>query len=304
MKTMKKSLSKFTRKMMMALAGLALLISIVGCSTQSNTITIGGKDFAESVILSNMMKQLIENETDLTVELKTGLAANITWEALKEGKIDGYVEYTGTGLINILKHEPVTDAKEAYNIVAEEFPKKFGITWLEPLGFNNTYVVTMRKDQAEELGIKTVSELAAQSDQLIFGTGQEWLGRKDGFPAFEKKYNVNFKKVVTMDYGLWYPSILNKEVDVIIPYSTEGKLAAYDLVLLKDDKHLFPPYDAVPIFKDEVLNEHPELKEVVNKLANQIDETEMQKLNAKVEIDQEDPAKVAEEWLKGKGLIQ
>jgi osmoprotectant transport system substrate-binding protein len=304
MKTMKRLHSKFTRKMMMALAGLAILFSIVGCSAQSDTITIGAKEFAEQEILANMMKLLIENETDLNVELKTGLAANITWAALKDGDIDGYVEYTGTGLINILKHELVTDADEAYNIVAEEFPKEFGITWLEPLGFNNTYVVTIRKDQAEELGIKTVSDLAAKSDQFIFGTGQEWLGREDGYPAFEKTYSVNFKKVVTMDYGLWYPSILNKEVDVIIPFSTEGKLAAYDLVLLEDDKHLFPPYDAVPIFKDEVLKEHPELKEAVNKLSNQIDESEMQKLNAKVEIDKEDAAKVAEEWLKEKGLIK
>ncbi|WP_249366765.1 MULTISPECIES: ABC transporter substrate-binding protein [Neobacillus] len=301
---MKRLNSKFIRKMMMALTSLTLLFSIVGCSNQSDTVTIGGKDFAEQEILANMMKLLIENETDLNVQLKTGLAANITWAALKKGDIDGYVEYTGTGLINILNHKPVTDAEEAYNIVAEEFPKEFGITWLKPLGFNNTYVVTMRKDQAEELGIKTVSDLAAKSDQLIFGTGQEWLGREDGFPAFEKIYNVNFKKVVTMDYGLWYPSVLNKEIDVIIPYSTDGKLAAYDLVLLKDDKHLFPPYDAVPIFKDEVLKKHPELKEAVNKLANQIDETEMQKLNAKVEIDKEDAAKVAEEWLKEKGLLK
>ncbi|WP_338450146.1 glycine betaine ABC transporter substrate-binding protein [Niallia oryzisoli] len=304
MNVIKRFNSSFTRKMMMALTGLGLLFSMVGCSAGSDTITIGGKDFAEQAILSNMMKLLVENDTDLNVELKTGMAANITWEALKEGDIDGYVEYTGTGLINILKHEPVTDPKEVYNIVAKEFPKKYGISWLKPIGFSNTYVVSMRKDQAEELGIKTVSDLAAKSDQLIFGTGQEWLGREDGFPAFEKTYNVNFKKVVTMTYELWYPSIENKEVDVIIPYSTEGKLSEYDLVLLEDDKHLFPPYDAVPIFRDEVLKEHPELEEVLNKLSNQIDETEMQKLNAKVEIGKEDPAKVAEDWLKEKGLIQ
>jgi glycine betaine/choline ABC-type transport system substrate-binding protein len=301
---MKRNLSKFTRNMFVAIAGLALLFSIAGCSSKSDTITIGGKDFAESKILSNMMKLLIENNTDVKVKLKTGLAANITWEALKKGDIDGYVEYTGTGLINILKDAPVTDSKQAYNIVAKEFPKQYGIKWLKPLGFNNTYVVTMRKDQADQLGIKTVSDLAAKSDQLIFGTGQEWLGRKDGFPAFENTYHVNFKKVVTMDYGLWYPTILNKKVDVIIPYSTDGMLAKYDLVLLKDDKHLFPPYDAVPIFKEKVLKDHPELEKAVNELAGKINEKEMQKLNAKVDIDKEDPAKVAQDWLKAKGLIK
>ena len=302
MNSIKRFNSNFTRKMMAALTGLTILFSMVGCSAGSDTITIGGKDFAEQDILANMLKQLIENETDINVKLKTGLGGTIIWPALEKGEIDGYVEYTGTGLQYILKQEPVADAEETYNIVAEEFPKKFGTTWLEPLGFSNTYVVTMRKDQAEELGIKTVSDLAAKSDQLIFSTGQDWLGPL--FPDFKKTYNVNFKEVISMEYGLWYSSLLNKEVDVIIPYSTEGKLAKYDLALLEDDKHFFPPYDAVPIFKDEVLKKHPELKEVVNKLANKIDETEMQKLNAKVEIDKEDPAKVAEEWLKENGLIK
>ena len=295
--------TKIARKFMITVASLAFLLGIVGCSQTSDTITIGGKQFAEQEILANMMKLLIEDQTDLNVELKTGMSSNITWNALKEGDIDVYVEYTGTGLINILKHEPVKTPEEAYKIVAEEFPKEYGVTWLDQIGFNNTYVVVMRADQAKELGIKTISDLAAVSDQLLLGTGQEWLNRSDAYPAMQELYGVDFK-VVTLDYGLWYQSLINKEIDLIVPYSTDGKLAAYDLVLLEDDKQLFPPYYAAPIIRDEVLKEHPELKDALNKLSNQIDEAEMQKLNARVELDKEASAKVAEEWLKENGLIK
>jgi glycine betaine/choline ABC-type transport system substrate-binding protein len=301
--------NQWIRNIIITLTSVTVLFSLIGCNSQASTssdrgsITIGGKDFAEQDILANILKILIENHTDLNVRMQLGLSSNLTWNAMKEDEIDLYVEYTGTGLLNILNFEPESDPDKIYEIVLEEFKKQYDMTWLEPLGFNNTYSLAMRKEHAEKLGITTISDMAAHSEQLVIGTSQGMIAREDAYPAMIETYNLNFKSLETMATGLWYPAIQEEKVDVITPYSTDGKIPSFDLTLLIDDKQLFPPYYAAPIIRNSVLNQHPELENIINKLANQLDEIDMQKLNEAVEIHRKTPAEVAEKWLKEKGLI-
>lgn len=277
-------------------------ISIVGCSN-SDKIVIGGKDFTEQDIMVDMMTLLIENDTKLKVEKKTWLNSNVIWNSMKSKQIDVYVEYTGTGLVNILKKSPVTDPEQAYNAVKDEFKKKYQITWLKPIGFNNTYAMAMRKEDAKKLNIKSISDLAKQSSNLVLGTEQVFIVREDTLKAMNKLYGTKFKDIKSMDTGLKYTALKNGSVQVIDAFSTDGRIPSHDLILLEDDKHLFPPYYAVPIIQDDVLKDHPELEKVLNKLAGKITDEEMQKLNQQVEIENKKSIDVARNWLVQHGLL-
>ena len=301
----------WSRVAMAVVSAIALTGVAAGCgatgggssAASSDTIVIGGKNFTEQDIMADMMKLLIEHDTKLHVKMKTWLDSNVTWNALKSGDIDVYVEYTGTGLVNILKDKPMSDPNAVYNKVKQQFEQKYNITWLKPIGFNNTYAMAMRGSEAQKLGITTISDLAKQSSNLILGTEQDFVVRADTLPAMNKLYGTHFKAVKTMEIGLKYKALLNGSVDVIDAFSTDGKIPANHLVLLKDDKHLFPPYYAVPIIRDSVLQAHPELKGVLNKLAGKIDDTEMQKLNEAVDINHQKAMDVARQWLTQQGLL-
>lgn len=286
---------------------VVIIVGTVGCRIygKKDTIVIGSKNFSEQLILGNILADLIEQNTDLEVERKLNLGgSSVVWEAVKSGNVDAYVEYTGTGLVSIMQRQSITDADKAYNIVKEYFYKEYNVEWLEPLGFNNTYVLAVREDTAKKYNLKTTSDLAKVSDELILGCTMEFSDRDDGYKGLKNIYNINFKSLKPVDGGLRYTAVNNKESDVIDAFSTDGLLKTFNLKTLEDDKKFFPPYYAVPIIRKDTLEKYPELKNVLNKLAGQISEETMRELNYKVDKLGEEPGKVANEFLKEKGLIK
>lgn len=286
---------------------LATIISLtaLGCGSKKDTVVIGSKNYNEQLILGNMIASMIEHNTDLKVERKLNLGGtSIAFSALKSNQIDMYVDYTGTGLVSIMKQEAISDPDKVYNKVKDYYNKEYNISWLKPLGFNNTFTLSVRKDTAEKYNLKTISDLAKVSNSLTLGCTLEFSDRPDGYPGLSKLYNMKFKNVTPVDGGLRYTALVNKKTDVIDAFSTEGLLKAFDLVVLKDDKNFFPPYYAAPIIRNETLKTHPEIEGVLNKLENQITDEEMREMNYKVDKLNADPVQVADEFLKSKGFIK
>lgn len=279
-------------------------VALTGCSG-GDKIVIGSKNYSENNLLGEMFAQLIEAKSDLKVDRKLNLGGTfVCFEAIKNGDIDIYPEYTGTGLTAQLKMKVITDPDEAYRVVAEEFNKQFNIKWLKPLGYNNTYTLAVTKEVYVEYGIETFSDLAKISGNLVFGAEHEFFDREDGYDGLVEAYSLEFKgDPKKMDNSLKYQAIGNGSIQVTDAYSTEGALKEYELKVLTDDKNFFPPYYSAPIIKNETLEKHPELEDILNKLGGIIDEQTMTDLNYKVEVEEKDMAEVATEFLKSKGLI-
>jgi osmoprotectant transport system permease protein len=299
---------KTTKKFMISFASILLIIAgaftIYSKATAEEKIVIGSKNFNEQLILGNMYADLIENKTDIQVERKLNLGGSqVAFSALKTGDIDMYVEYTGTGLVNILNQPPQSDPDAVYDLVKKEFKQKYGFDLLKPIGFNNTYALAVRQDTAEEYGLKTISDLAKVSTNLTMGPTIEFSTREDGLVGLSKDYNLKFKDVKAIDGGLRYTALDNHKSDVIDAFSTDGLLEEFHLKVLKDDKNFFPPYYAVPMLKEETLKEHPELKKVINALAGKLTDEKMRELNYKVDSLKQSPAKVAKEFLETEGLL-
>jgi len=279
-------------------------------------VVIGGKDFTEQSVLGEMLAILIEENSDLTVERTLYLGGTmICFNALQAGDLDLYAEYTGTGLVNILKREAINDPDEAYAAVKEDFRNKYGLVWLKPFGFNNTYTLTMRKAQADELAIRTFSDLAAYvnkqqqagaDEHLTAGLTAEFIERPDGYKGLAEAYGFRFAaEPMQMDPGLMYKACADGDVDLICAFATDGRIAAYDLFTLEDDKKFFPPYYAAPLIRAQTLAEHPELEGILNRLAGKLDNRTMQRLN--LEVDRKDDPRqardVAKDFLIRNGLI-
>ncbi|MCY6369997.1 glycine betaine ABC transporter substrate-binding protein [Clostridium ganghwense] len=311
-KTRKRRKRRSDKQRKAALVTATVLVITIAVGTvgykingKENTLVIGSKNYSEQLILGNMFATLVEKNTDIKVERKLNLGgSSVIWEAMKSGDVDMYVEYTGTGLVSIMQRDPINDSEKTYNIVKDYFHKEYGIEWLDPLGFNNTYVLAVRQDTAENYNLKTTSDLAKISDKLILGCTMEFSDRDDGYKGLKKLYNTNFKSLKPVDGGLRYTAVNNKESDVIDAFSTDGLLKAFNLKTLEDDKHFFPPYYAVPIVRQDALEKYPELKELLNKLEGQINDDVMRELNYKVDKLGEEPRDVAENFLKEKGLIK
>lgn len=271
---------------------------------KSNVIRVGSKDFNEQLILGHMVSSLIEEKTDLTVQRDLNLGGtSVAFKAMESDNLDLYVEYTGTILINVLNHTEKTTPEEAYDIVKSRLSEEFGITTTEPIGFNNTYALAVRKDTAEEYGLKTYSDLARESSKLVLSSTIEFTNREDGLLGLQKLYGMDFETVTPLNAGLRYTSLDSKNSDVIDAFSTDGLLVAFDLTVLEDDKGLFPPYYAVPIVRTEIIEKYPELEDVLNLLSGRIDDETMRQLNFKVDEEQQDPRKVAEDYLREVKLI-
>ncbi|WP_336787232.1 ABC transporter substrate-binding protein [Paenibacillus sp. MMO-177] len=284
---------------------IALVGVLVGCSSKSSgsdTITIATKGFGEQDILANIVQQLIEKETDLSAKI-VKLNDTLLYNGIQSGEIDTYVEYTGTALLNVLKHEPVYDPAEAYDIVKEGMAKDKNVTVLDKVGFNDTLVFVMPKDKAEKLGITNLTEAAVQSQNLILGASQTFITREDDLPLINKVYGTKFKEVKTMDPGLQFKAAADNQIDIFTTLSTSGTLPSTNNVIIEDDKHAFVPYDAVPFVNNDTLKEHPELKDVYAKLAGKINDETMQKLNEQVDVKEQLAADVAKQWLKDNGLL-
>jgi len=275
-------------------------------------ILIDGKDITEQEILAEMLALLIEGNSDLTVARKPYLGGTmVCFNALKAGDLDLYAEYTGTGLVNILNREAIADPQESYEVVKRAFAEKYALAWLQPFGFNNTYTLTMRRKQAEELGLKTFSGLAehlksGNEPTLSAGFTAEFLDRPDGYKGLAEAYGLKFAaEPRQLDPGLMYQACADGSVDVICAFATDGRIAAYDLATLEDDKRFFPPYFAAPLIRQATLEEHPELEALLNRLASRIDDETMQKLNYQVDR-RESPRRardVAREFLQSCGLL-
>ncbi|MFA9381290.1 MAG: glycine betaine ABC transporter substrate-binding protein [Acetanaerobacterium sp.] len=283
---------------------LTLSVTLTGCSS-GGTVTIGTKDFGENIVLGEIFAQLIEDHTDLTVNRKLNMGGTfVCFEAIKNGDIDIYPEYTGTGLTAQLKMDVITDPDEAYSVVSKEFDSQFGIKWLEPFGFNNTYTLAVTDEVYQQYGVETFSDLAEISEGLVFGAEHEFFDREDGYDGLIKRYNMAFKgDPMKMNVSLKYQAIGNGDMDVTDAFSTDGPIKQYNLKVLKDDLNFFPPYYAAPIIRNDTLEKHPELEDVLNMLAGQIDEAEMTDLNYKIDVEGQDIEAVAKEFLQAKGLV-
>ncbi len=269
------------------------------------TIAIGSKNFTENRLLGEIMAQLIEARTNLTVERKLNLGGTtVVFSALRDGQVDLYPEYTGTGwAIHLKIQQHVSDPLRAYLRVAAEFRTRFNITWLWPFGFSNSFALAMGEARAKELGIRSISDLKAHESDLKAGVSHEFLNRDDGYPGLAKAYGLELGEVRGMEHGLAYAAILSGQIDVVDTWTTDGKLLRYKIRILDDDKGFFPPYDCAPIVRTQTLLEHPELSEVLNRLAFKIDDDKMRKLNYRVEEEGGSFEQVASDFLRSEGLL-
>jgi osmoprotectant transport system permease protein len=277
---------------------VCLVLAAASCS-HPDTIVIGSKNFTEQVILGEMLAQHIERETGLQVDRRLNLGGTLVChEALAAGQIDIYVEYTGTGLTAILKEQPSNDRDTVYKAVKDAYSSRFGAEWTEPLGFNNTFAMIIRKDEAQKLKIKTISDAAPYTANWTAGFGYEFLERADGYPGLAKTYNLRFSKPPrVMDLGLTYKAAAEHQVDFIAGNSTDGLIEALGLVVLEDDKHYFPPYDAVPVVRQSTLMSHPEVRNALRSLGGRISEEQMRRLNYAVDGEHRDVREVVREFL-------
>lgn len=293
-----------TRKTFIKCLALLLLVTTLsGCIfKEEDALIIGSRNNTESIILSNLMGQLIEEKTGINVTYKENLGgSNVVWAAMLNGKIDVIPDYTGTIVINY--YQETTGNADETLAKTKELVSADGITALESFGFNNTYTLALDEAEAESLGVTTFSDFAKVSDDFILGAVFEFIDRPDGLPGFQKEYDLQFKDVKGMDHGIMYRSINAKEVDVINSYTTDGQLQMYNLRVLEDDKGYFPPYHALPLVRTEVLEQYPEIGEALLELAGKIDETAMQEMNAKVDNEGQMVELVAKEFLQEAGFI-
>lgn len=285
---------------------LIILISITllsGCILKNDdALTIGSRNNTESIILSYVMGKLIEDRTDLNVVYRENLGgSNVVWNAMQNGNIHLIPDYTGTIVLTYYHEEPGTPEEtleQTKRLAAED-----GIVAFNTFGFNNTYTLALDETIAKERDIETFSDMAEIADEFILGSVFEFIDRPDGLPGFEKEYDIAFKDVKGMDHGMMYRAIDNGEVDVINSYTTDGQLQIYDLRVLEDDKAFFPPYHALPLIREEILAEHPELEEILSELEGKIDERTMQEMNGKVDNEGMMVEMVAEQFLQEAGLI-
>jgi osmoprotectant transport system permease protein len=269
---------------------------------RSARVVVGSKDFTESAILGEIVAQMLEARA-VAVERNFELGGNLPHDALLAGKIDLYPEYTGTAYTAILKHQPITDPRAVYDQVKKEYSEKFKLTVSEPLGFDNTFAILVRGAEARRLRLKTISDAVPYARNWRAGFGQDFVSRADGYPGLVKAYELKFAdEPREMDLSLTYIALASGKVDLIAGNSTEGRIAALDLFQLEDDRHYFPPYEAVYLARPDSLARVPTLNEVLLKLAHAISTEEMRQLNYEVDANKRGQAEVVREWLKKKGL--
>lgn len=289
---------------------LGLFIIIFGAyfslnSKKDKVINIATKPMTEGYILGQMLTELIEQDTDLKVNMTTGVGGGTSniHPAIVKGEFDLYPEYTGTSWEAVLKKEGSYDESK-FDELQKEYKEKYNLEYVNLYGFNNTYGLAVNKDIAEKYNLKTYSDLAKVSNNLIFGAEYDFFEREDGYKELQKVYNVDFKKKIDMDIGLKYQAMKDKKIDVMVIFTTDGQLAISDVVVLEDDKKMYPSYRAGTVVRSEILSKYPELKAVLEKLNNILDDKTMADLNYQVESEGKKPEDVAREYLQEKGLLE
>lgn len=287
---------------------LALLtLGLVSCSpSHANRIVVGSKNFTESFILGELIAQQIESHTILKVERRFYLAGTyICQQAMLAGRIDIYPEYTGTALTAILKQNAGGDRADVYQRVKSEYERRFGLTLGPALGFNNTFAMEIRGEDARRLNVRTLSEAAPYAPQWRAGFGYEFMERPDGYRGLVATYGLHFaEKPRIMDLGLLARALKDHQIDFAGGNATDGLIPALDLVALGDDRHYFPPYEAVPVIREQVVQEHPEVGQVLAELGGMISDPDMQRMNYAVDGQHRDTADVVREFLRAKKLVQ
>ncbi|MEO6164900.1 MAG: glycine betaine ABC transporter substrate-binding protein [Candidatus Binatia bacterium] len=273
-------------------------------NSSGGRIAVGSKDFTEQVILGEILAQTIEAKLGAEVVRRFDLGGNLAHGALVSGEIDLYAEYTGTGLLAILKEKPLADPQAVYRRVKAEYAKRFKLDWTEPLGFNNTFAILVRGEDAEKFKLKTVSDAARVSAKWRAGFGQDFMSRPDGYPGFTKTYGFHFEETREMDLSLTYRALAENQVDLIAGNSTDGLINRYGLFQLVDDRHYFPPYDAVQVVRQATLDRYPALRAVLKQLGGILTVDEMRKLNYAVDGEKRRAKDVAREFLAAKSIVK
>ena len=289
---------------------LGLFIVIFGVyfslnSKKEKTINIATKPMTEGYILGQMLTELIEQDTDLKVNITNGVGGGTSniHPAIVKGEFDLYPEYTGTSWEAVLKKEASYDESK-FDELQKEYKEKYNLEYVNLYGFNNTYGLAVNKDIVEKYNLKTYSDLAKISNNLIFGAEYDFFEREDGYKELQKVYDIDFKKKIDMDIGLKYQAMKDKKIDVMVIFTTDGQLAISDVIVLEDDKKMYPSYRAGTVVRSEILSEYPELKPVLEKLNNILDDKTMADLNYQVESEGKKPEDVAREYLQEKGLLE
>lgn len=291
------------------------LVALAGCggatnektddATNAAPIKIGCKPIPEQMILQEILAQLIEAKTAYTVErmeATAGGTSNIQI-AMENGEMDLYPEYTGTGWLMVLKNEETKDTEGILEELNKQYNEKFDMSWVSLYGFENTYTLALRPETVEQYKLKTISDLSAVSDQLVFGANFDYFEREDGYNALCAAYNLNFKDTAEVDQGLKYQTLAEKNCDVINAYTTDSQIADYGLKTLEDDQQFFTDYRCSTVVRNEVLKAHPELKETLELMEGLISNEEMVQMNYELNTNHRLESEIAAEFLKSKGMI-
>lgn len=297
-------------KLILAVSGMlvAVLIgntALGNLSKDDKVITLGSKDFTEQLILCNLYADMIEDRTDIKVIRKENLGGSqVCFEAMEKEEIDMYVDYTGTVYINILKHQAKSDMDAVYRACRKELKETYGIDVLKQAGINNTYTLAVTLGTAKKYGLSRISDLKKADSDLVLGTTLEFQNRPDdGLPGLVKKYGFHFKDTVGIDGSPRFAAQQSGDIDVVDAFATDGLLKKYNLKVLEDEDHFFPPYYAVPLINEDTLEKYPELEAVIDELSGILTDEVMQNLNYQVDEKGREPAEVAERFLKEQGLI-
>ncbi len=287
-------------------AWLAITLMLLGGCGQKrpDKIVVGSKFFTEQVVLAELLAQHIEARTGIPVERKTNLGGTmLVQKAMLAGELDLYVEYTGTALTAVLNQTPQGDSKSVYGRVKKEYAERFGLEVTEPLGFENTFAMVIRGEDAKNFNLQKLSDITALAPKWRAGVGYEFLERPDGFNGLCERYDLKFgEKPRVMDLGLIYRALLDHQVDVVAGNSTDGLISALGLAALEDDRHYFPPYDAVPVVRKATLERFPALRGALAELAGKVSAADIRQMNYAVDGLHREPAAVAIEFRKAKGL--
>jgi osmoprotectant transport system substrate-binding protein len=289
-----------------ALGLLAAGITLPACGMRHDAVAIGSKNFTESLLLGELYAQVIEdNGHPVRRRLDLG-GTDIAMAALRRGEIDLYPEYTGTALLVVLKAQAQGDAVQTFDYVKSEYEKRYDLTWLDPAPMNNTQALATTRALAAKFGLRTLSDVAAKAPQLRLGAVPEFVKRSDGLPGLQRVYGgFNFKSIRLIDFGLKYKALLGGDVDIVVAFGTDGAIVADDLVVMQDDKHLFPPYQVAPVIRQDALKARPSLAAILNGVAPLLTDTVMRTLNNQIDGPQKrEPAEVARDFIKAHGLIK
>ena len=284
---------------------LNLIYFVSACTKAPQAkITIGSKFFTEQVILAELLAQHIEERAGIPVERKTNLGGTLlVHKALEAGQLDLYVEYTGTALTAVLNESPQGDSNAVYQRVKQLYSERFHFEITEPLGFENTFAMVIRGDDAKKLHLQKISDIEPFAPKWRAGVGYEFLERPDGFRGWSERYNLHFlEQPRVMDLGLIYRALVDHQVDIVAGNSTDGLIDSLGLVALEDDRHYFPPYDAVPVVRQSTLARFPQLRAALADLSGKLSAADMRRLNYAVDAKHEDAAAVVRAFRQSHGL--